>query len=186
MWFWLTRDRERQCYFHGDDFDSSFASHFKTSFEHVADTMPVGRFKKTHPVGVTMKARLHISDTTRNYTGIFKTGNKFGVLRISEFADTDPAVKLTIPGFGYKMLRNGCPSANMFVMNNFDGNKTFNFFKNEWFSHLPTIQSECARYTLGAKMLESGTQHIGAMGTMNMAEMDENCEVPDGEMHWPF
>lgn len=128
----IIRDRERQEYFHNHDFDSSFDSHFKTSFEFCGDTMPKDRFKKTHPVGVSMKVRLHITDNSRDYTGIFDTGCSYAIMRISEFADTDPSHKLTTPGFALKCLKNKCKSVNMFVMENFDGNKTFNFFKNTW------------------------------------------------------
>ena len=91
MWRMLVTDRERQSYFFRDEFDTSFASDFQTSFQFVSDTMPANRFKKTHPVGVVTKVRVRITDKSRGYTGFFATGSKYGIMRISEFAATDPS-----------------------------------------------------------------------------------------------
>jgi len=58
------------------------------SFDTVSDTMPVGRKKRTHPVGTTTLIEFIAAKDTP-YTGMFK-GAKHGVMRISEFAETSP------------------------------------------------------------------------------------------------
>ena len=107
-------------------------------------------------------------------------------MRISEFADTDPDIKQIIPGFGVKWLKSGCPSANGFVMNHFDGfTGSFNFFKKDYFSHLGLMENECVKDTLGRKMLESGTVHVSAMSVMNWAVQDQDCNDV-AEPHFPY
>ena len=66
------------------------------SFDTVSDTMPVGRIKRTHPVGTTTLVEF-IAQADTPYTGMFK-GAKHGVMRISEFAETRPHVPDTAPG----------------------------------------------------------------------------------------
>ena len=53
-------------------------------------------------------------------------------MRISEFSETEPAMPNTAPGHGMKFLRDGMASANWFAMFAFDGQTSFNFFKNRW------------------------------------------------------
>lgn len=89
------------------------------SFDTVSDTMPVGRIKRTHPVGTTTLMEF-VAEKSTPYTGIFK-GAKYAVMRISEFATTDPAMPHTTPGHGVKFLRDGMASANWFAMFAFDG-----------------------------------------------------------------
>ena len=89
------------------------------SFDTVSDTMPIGRIKRTHPVGTTTLVEfLPTADTP--YTGMFR-GAKHGVMRISEFAMTEPVMPHTAPGHGVKLLRDGMASANWFAMFAFDG-----------------------------------------------------------------
>mmetsp|Transcript_31648 Transcript_31648/g.41917 ORF Transcript_31648/g.41917 Transcript_31648/m.41917 type:complete len:109 (+) Transcript_31648:516-842(+) len=106
--------------------------------------MPFDRFKKTHPVGVVLKVRMVITDHSSDYTGFLKTGAEHAIMRISEFVDTDPkapqkSARNTVPGFGVKLLVDGCESANGFFMNNFDAVNSFNFFKEPYMNHLPLM-----------------------------------------------
>ena len=100
------------------------------SFDTVSDTMPTGRIKRTHPVGTTTLMEFIATEDTP-YTGIFR-GSKHAVMRISEFAETEPIMPNTAPGHGMKFLRDGMASANWFAMFAFDGQTSFNFFKNRW------------------------------------------------------
>jgi len=59
-------------------------------------------------------------------------GAKYGILRISDATETTPEVIKTAPGFGLKLLRDGMSSANVVTMFAFDGQTSFNFFKNRW------------------------------------------------------
>ena len=139
------------------------------SYDSVTDTMPIGRLKKTHPVGVVSKIEF-VPHPDTPYTGMFR-GSEYGIMRISETTATTPEVTKTAPGFGVKLLRDGMYSANLITMFAFDGQKSFNFFKNRWVTVLREFNNECARETIG-KHLATVTDHIGATSVMEIAEYD--------------
>ena len=144
--------------------------------------MPENRTKMTHPKGVTTKVVFRPTADTP-YTGIFK-GAKHGILRISETVPTDPAVAQTSPGFGIKFLRDGMDSADTVTMFSFDGQPSYNYFKNRWSTHLNEMENECARETIGKKLAET-TPHIGAMSVMNWAKHTESG-MEESNPKWPF
>jgi len=152
------------------------------SFDTVSDTMPADRIKRTHPVGTTTLMEFIAKDDTP-YTGIFK-GCKHAVMRISEFATTAPEMPHTTPGHGMKFLRDGMASANWFMMFAFDGQTSFNFFKNRWTNILREMENECARESIG-KHLAEVTDFPGGMSVMELAQFDQyGVEIKD--FHWPF
>jgi len=152
------------------------------SFDVVSDTMPNGRIKKTHPVGTTTLMEFIPTHDTP-YTGIFQ-GCKHAVMRISEFALTTPEMPKTAPGHGMKFLRDGMASANWFAMFAFDGQPSFNFFRNRWTNILKEMDNECARETIG-KHLNEVTDFTGAMSLMELSQFDQyGNEIIDH--HWPF
>ena len=140
------------------------------SYDTVSDTMPFRRLKKTHPVGLTSKIEL-VPHPDTPYTGVFK-GAKYGIMRISETTETKPWVVKTAPGFGVKFLRDGMYSANALAMFSFDGQKSFNFFKNRWTTILREHNNQCARETIG-KHMAGVTDHVGATSVMDMADYDQ-------------
>jgi len=67
-----------------------------------------------------------------------------------------------------KFLRDGMYSANLLAMFGFDGQTSFNFFKNRWTTILRELNNECGRATIG-KHLATVTDHIGGTSVMDMA-----------------
>ena len=100
------------------------------SYDFVSDSMPFKRVKVTHPVGTVTKVEF-VAHPDTPYTGIFK-GAKHGIMRISDTLATTPSKAMTVPGHGVKWFRDGMSSANWVAMFAFDGQKSFNFFKNRW------------------------------------------------------
>lgn len=144
--------------------------------------MPVGRKKRTHPVGTHTKVEL-IAHPDTPYTGMFR-GAKHGIMRISETFHTVPHVPKTTPGHAVKLYRDGMYSANFLAMFALDGQPSFNFFKNRWTTILRENNNECARATIG-KHLSSVTDHFGGTSVMDMALFDEygnEEEYPN----WPY
>ena len=117
------------------------------------------------------------------YTGIFR-GAKHGILRVSETVRTEESKAQTSPGFGIKFLRDGMDSADTVTMFSFDGQPSFNYFKNRWSTHLNEPLNECARETIGKKLAEV-TDHIGAMSVKNWGEYTESG-IEEEDPHWPF
>jgi hypothetical protein len=182
IWRNVIKDRTPQQFFVGEEFDGFFKQDMNLSFDSVSDTMPPGRIKRTHPVGTTTLMEF-IPTYDTPYTGIFQ-GCKHAVMRISEFATTVPQMAHTTPGHGVKFLRDGMASANWFAMFAFDGQTSFNFFKNRWTNILREMENTCARETIG-KHLNEVSDHTGGMSVMELAQFDQyGNEVK--EPHWPF
>lgn len=182
MWANVIKDRTPERFFVGNEFKPFFEQNMNLSFDAVTDTMPVGRIKRTHPRGVTTKIEF-VSHPHQPYTGMFK-GAKHGIMRISEFSQTTPETPKTAPGHGVKLLRDGMASGNWFTMFAFDGQPSFNFFKNRWTNILREMDNECARETIG-KHLAEVTDFTGSMSVMELAEFDQygyKEEYPN----WPF
>ena len=89
IWSRVIEDRTPERFFVGAEFKGTFEQDFNLTFDVVTDTMPVGRIKKTHPRGTTTKVEFIPAPDTP-YTGMFR-GAKYGIMRISEFAATDPS-----------------------------------------------------------------------------------------------
>ena len=111
-------------------------------------------------------------------------GAKHGIMRISDTVATTPEVEMTVPGHGIKWLRDGMSSANWVTMFAFDGQKSFNFFKNRWTTILREASNECARETI-MKHLATVTDHVGATSVMEVAEYDEYGRKEEYP-HWPY
>ena len=152
------------------------------TYDVVSDTMPVGRVKVTHPVGSHTKIEF-IAHEDSPYTGIFR-GADYGIMRISETVKTTPEVAKTVPGHGVKFFRDNMYSANWVAMFSFDGQKSFNFFKNRWTTILREPNNECARETIG-KHLATVTDHIGATSVMDVAQFDQYGREEEYP-HWPY
>ena len=75
-------------------------------------------------------------------------------------------------------------SADTVTMFSFDGQKSYNYFKNRWSIHLNEPMNECARQTIGKKLAET-TDHIGAMSVKNWGEYTESGHKEENPK-WPF
>lgn len=182
IWKKVLLDERRERFYRGFEFSSLFDQDMNLTYDSVTDTMPVNRLKKTHPVGLTAKIEF-IPHPDTPYTGCFR-GSKNAIMRISDTTASNPAVPKTAPGFGLKFLRDGMYSANIVAMFAFDGQKSFNFFKNRWVTILREFNNTCARDTIG-KHLAGVTDHLGATSVMDVADYDENGNKEE-EPNWPF
>ena len=154
----------------------------RLTYDVVTDTMPFGRVKRTHPVGTMTKVEL-IPHPDSPYTGIFR-GASNGIMRISETFKTVPQKSKTIPGHAVKFLRDGMYSANFVAMFSFDGQNSFNFFKNRWTTILREPNNMCAQVTIG-KQLASVTDHMGGTSIMDLGEFDQYGNKEENP-NWPF
>ena len=182
LWKLVLQDTRRERFYAGIEFESLFAQDMNLTYDVVTDNMPVDRLKKTHPVGTMSKIEV-IPHPDQPYTGMFR-GVKHGLMRISDTTKTVPHVQKTNPGFGIKFLRDGMTSANILAMFHFDGQNSWNFFKNRWVTILREPNNECARRTIG-KHLASVTDHPGATSVMEVAQFDQYGNKEE-EPHWPF
>jgi hypothetical protein len=182
IWKKLLTDGTRQMFFTGPEFQSLFDQDMNLSYDVHSDTMPVNRKKVTHPIGSHSKVEF-IPHPDSPYTGMYR-GAKHGIMRISDTVKSTPEVAKTVPGNAVKFLRDGMFSANFVAMFSFDGQTSFNFFKNRWTTILREPNNKCARETIG-KHLSTVTDHIGATSTKEMAEWDQYGNKEENP-HWPY
>ena len=114
-----------------------FLESVKTTFDNVADMLPAGRVKYIHSVGAVATVELVPSGTPHPFTGLFASGAKHGLLRLS--SATPPAAdagSFIAPGLGLKLLRDGVPSGNLVAMPGLDGQADFNVLSLNYSNHV--------------------------------------------------
>jgi hypothetical protein len=117
-----------------------FVEPLDKTFDWVGDDMPTQfliqrRPKLVHSVGVVAQARLVITNNTQKYTGIFESGCKHALVRMS-LATKPNKIGIT-PGLALKFLRTGQHSANMFALYSTSPQTGFNFFAHDLTNHIP-------------------------------------------------
>jgi len=147
------------------------------SFDWDGDELLDGRKKLIHTVGTVAKTEF-ISTGDHSYTGVFK-GCQNVLLRPS-IAHTQDISKSTaegahdnfVPGFSIKFLRDGASSANVQAMFSLDGQKSWNFFKNDFANHVGATSSFALRL-LGLKF-STVTDYIQTIGLKDLAVVECN------------
>ena len=87
-----------------------------------------------------------------SYSGMF-SGNSNGVVRFSLAKEPAPPALNTAPGMGLKLLRDGMDSANLVAMYSVNGQESWNFFKNDFTTHVP--DADITLYPLLLKFSEA-------------------------------
>ncbi len=122
LWNEITKDNTPGQFPPGIKLAGIFVESMDPTFSHVGDTLPDGRVKYIHSVGVVAKVAFLPEQGSTDYTGIFE-GADSGLLRLSVAKALD-TTKTTpegaddnfTPGLGIKFLRDGKTSANLLAM----------------------------------------------------------------------
>jgi len=144
--------------------------------------------KLIHTVGTVGKTEF-ISTGDHAYTGVFK-GCKNVLLRPS-IAHVQDTSKTTaegghdnfVPGFSIKFLRDGTTSANIQAMYALDGQKSWNFFKNDFSNHVGATESFALK--LLSLKFSYATNYIQTIGLSDLAVVDCNGQR-DFSPKYPF
>lgn len=112
----------------------------RLSFDAVSDVFPQEREKLIHSVGVVGAIRFE-STEEHPYTGLFKEGADYGLIRFS--SAKEPSKSGFTPGLAVKFLRDGRPSANFVAMPSLDGQTCDapNFFELPFRNHIVATES---------------------------------------------
>ena len=170
IWNKIQESDKYERFFVGNDLEKLFKEDFNINFDTVSDTRPYLSIQRVDPKGCHSKAEF-IPTHDSPYTGMFQ-GSKNAILRISEFTQTTPEVPKSSPGASIKFLRDGMSSGNLITRFAYDGQPSFNFFKNRYTNILMEPQNECLRQTY-AKLCADATDHIGARSLMELSQYDE-------------
>ena len=182
IWERVLRSKEVQRFFTGNDMQDWFDDDLNVDYDTVSDTRPIGRVKKLFPRGVITMTEF-VPAYGHDYTGVFR-GSKNVVQRICEYTMTTPEVPKTSPGLELKFLRDGMSSANTVMQFAFDGQPSFNYFKNRVSNVIREMDNTCMRETMGKKLAEA-SDFIGAWSIMEMALYD-SAGKEEKRPNWPF
>jgi len=112
------------------------------------------------------------------------TGATHGWARLSLHDEPSTSELLTKPGLGLKLLRDGRDSANLVATVSVDGQQSWNFFKNNFTTHISRGKAPDIRF--GLKLAEA-TNFVFQVGLSDMARINEaGAEVQVAEPQFPF
>ena len=98
-----------------------------TSYENEWDVMPAGRLKTFHSVGAICPIKINIKSSP--FTGLLKTGQIEGLIRLGPAMDFTEGCGGMMPGGAMKFLRTNVTSGNTVFLNGLnplpDGNHDF-------------------------------------------------------------
>jgi len=169
---------------------------YAPSFDTAADQFPSGRKKLIHTQGVIAKGKWVLSGD-KKYTGIFN-GCENLLIRSSLAKQPDLTKKKAdqalgnfVPGISLKCLRSGVSSANLMAMFNVTGQKSWNFFFNDFTHDFPAPNYDDMDFALKALAgrFSTLTPLTGTLGLKPLAEYDENgakAEQPIYPFHLDF
>jgi len=95
-----------------------------------------------------------------------------------------PHVQLSRPSFGLKLLRDGVKSANILTLFSFDGQPSFNFFKNRLTTVVREPNNECDIFTVG-RLFNRVSDHVGALSVLDVAKFDQWGNEEE-DVNWPY
>lgn len=88
-------------------------------------------------------------ENNQNYTGIFKSGSDFALIRFSLTHKPDISKTLAkdaydnfVPSFAVKFLRDGVHSGNLFGAFSLDGAASWNWFRKDFSTHIPNPKED--------------------------------------------
>jgi len=167
-----------------------FFESMNTTFDTVSDVFFNDREKLIHSVGTVQRVRFY-AEPNSEYTGVFR-GAKNVLLRLSAASEPDVskrtaegALKNFKPGFGLKVLRNGMESANLVGMYSLQGQESWNFFKNDMFSHATGAvdMNFMERYLF--THFSTASKFPTMVGMKEMASFDENGNA-ESKPNFPY
>jgi hypothetical protein len=190
LWAKITSNTSPLGFYDDTTFNSEFFTEdMRQSFGPTSDILFTGRKKLIHTVGLIAKAN-YVPAAGNPYTGVFEGCTnalmRFSVVDLPDttYTTADSAYDNFNPSFAFKCLVDGKASANLFGMGSFMGQKSWNFFKNDFTNSLPkpTDCGACPREFAIAK----AQVHIGYIGTSTPAKYTETGVDRTSTLKFPY
>ncbi|KAL0482533.1 hypothetical protein AKO1_002852 [Acrasis kona] len=126
-----------------------FVEDHKKTMDSAQDQMPtqgpfgaLTRKKLIHTVGAICGMKW-VPTSNNTYSGVFQ-GTETAYIRMSTATQyTEKPFSFT-PGLSIKFLRSGVKSSNIFAMYSLEGQEGFNFFKNIFSNHVPSLSPDAS------------------------------------------
>lgn len=113
-------------------------------------------------------------------------GADYGLIRLSEGNFILPEAPGLTPTLAIKFLRDGKPSVNHLANTSFEPSNSWNFFANNFPSHIPLFDDECAQDSIQAKFAEARGR-VGSLGLAEFARVHvDGTDIDNSEILFPF
>ena len=145
-------------------FDNFFTQNANSSFCHFQDELPGVIEKTTHTQGVVAKVEWRkYENGVTDYTGIYGSGSKEVIMRLSETHELTPLSEGLVPGAAFKFLIDGKISENLVAMPNMtgvdeEGNRSWDFFHRPFQSRVERFTDKCELETKEKKLIEASNR----------------------------
>lgn len=121
------------------------------TFKHESDELPRNRPKINHAQGVVAKVQWK-SLENHDYSGLYEIGSydfeANALLRMSEANFDLPEARGLTPSMALKFPRTGMHSINHLANVNFEPTNSFDFFANDFLTHVPMFTERGAQQTI--------------------------------------
>lgn len=108
------------------------------------------------------------------------------MIRLSEGNFLLPEAPGLTPTLAIKFLRDGMPSVNHLANTSFEPSDSWNFFANDFPSHIPLFVDECAQDSIQRKFAEARGR-VGTLGLAEFARVNADGSVVDTSLFdFPF
>ena len=104
-----------------------------------SDEMRKNRLKTTHTQGVVAKVRWEVVENNMGYTGIYASGSKTAIVRLSQTSILTQHSEGLFPSMAIKFLIDGKLSKNLFALPNMRGTDNWDFFGQDMKSRVEPI-----------------------------------------------
>jgi hypothetical protein len=190
LWLKLSENPKSNGFYSGFSIFTLLFRDIKPTFTEDSDVFQTPRKKLIHGAGMVAKGQLIPEESGKNiYSGIFK-GCQNALVRLSltkepNYSYTKPeGAELNFtPGVALKCLRDKVPSGNFLGMFTLDGQKSWNFFRNDISNQIPRSTS------MFIKPLEwsfkRAQKEVNFLGLMPLAQYDEKGNL-EKKVKMPF
>lgn len=173
----VNADKQSGKYPNAAELGTIFLENMNVSLDLESDSLPLGRKKLIHSVGVVGAVKF-VAEPNTPYTGLFKGADsaivRFSLAKSPDYTKTEAkaAYDNYTPGLGLKFLVNGKASANLVAMWGVNGVDTFNFFDKDMNTHIPAAAGLPLR--LVAKKFSSATPIVQNVGLKSFADRNQD------------
>lgn len=189
LWSKITEDETELGFYSAITLGTIFLESMSPTFSHQADSLPDGRKKLIHTVGVIAQGEL-VMDPSNGYTGVFEGVSnvliRLSVAKAPDYSKTTAAGAQDnfTPGMSLKFLRDNLPSANLLAMFGVNGFPSWNFFFKDFSNHIPAAEG-LALKALACKFAQA-TKYVQTIGLKDLASWTEKGEDRTKDMSFPF
>jgi hypothetical protein len=192
LWDEIIKDRTSAKWYGPDEASAIMTEDLSVTYLERGDVLPEKRIKVIHTVGAVARAEFIPSLEKHPYSGMFKSGNKNVLIRLSVAIEPDTSKKTAegalgnfVPSIALKFLIDGQPSENLVALWRASGQPSWNYFKNDM---SPEFEIDDETDEIGKAINDrfaGVTSLISTIGLKQLGEINDKG-VAEWEVNFPY